>query len=320
MKPLLFPAVTNLDEYEQLRRDDHRFRPGALAICDTLGLRGQPIERFPGGSLPVYAVGDTLVLKLYPPFERIERDREAAALSATAGRLPIPTPGVRATGELEGWPYLLMDRLPGRDLSEAWPGLSPDERMAMASQLGEALAALHAIQSPSLDPLRIDWAGFLDEQTRTAAERQRARGLDERWCEQIPDFLQRAQLEAAPPDGGSLLHTEIMREHLLVEPGEGGWRLSGLFDFEPAMVGATEYEFVAVGLFFSGGEPALLRRVLLAYGCPEHRLDASFTLRLMAGCLLHRYGNVSAYLRLIPPPAGARTLRDLAETWWGLSA
>ena len=39
-----------------------------------------------------------------------------------------------------------------------------------------------------------------------------------------------------------------MRSHLLTAEGpEGTWRLSGLIDFEPAMLGEREYEFADVG-------------------------------------------------------------------------
>ena len=46
-----------------------------------------------------------------------------------------------------------------------------------------------------------------------------------------------------------------MREHLLVSEGPGGaWRLTGLIDFEPAMRGEREYEFVGVGVFVAAGD------------------------------------------------------------------
>ncbi|WP_368396660.1 phosphotransferase [Streptomyces sclerotialus] len=41
------------------------------------------------------------------------------------------------------------------------------------------------------------------------------------------------------PPRRSLLHTEVMREHFLVDPD--GWRLTGLLDFEPAMIGDRAY-------------------------------------------------------------------------------
>ena len=109
-----------------------------------------------------------------------------------------------------------------------------------------------------------------------------------------------------------------MREHLLVEHAATGWRLSGLFDFEPAMVGAPEYEFASVGLFLSCGDPRLLRRVLLSYGYAESALDERLEHRLLAYGLLHRYSNLPWFLKRVPPPSHARALPDLASVWWGL--
>jgi hygromycin-B 7''-O-kinase len=43
-----------------------------------------------------------------------------------------------------------------------------------------------------------------------------------------------------------LLHTEVIREHLVVTPGP--WTLSGLLDFESAMTGDRAYEFAAACL------------------------------------------------------------------------
>jgi hygromycin-B 7''-O-kinase len=323
MTPPLFPPVASLDEFERIRRETARFRPGAEAICGALGLATAALERFPDGSLPVFSVGDELVLKIYPPFERHERDTEAAALRTVEDHLPIPTPRVHAVGELEEWGYLLMGRLRGRSLVEVWPDLAVEDRLRLAGELGEALAALHAIRGTALDPLRIDWPAFLAKQRATALERQRARGLDERWCEQIPGFLDRSFAGHGSPSNApaeSLLHTEVMREHLLVEPGPDRWRLSGLYDFEPAMVGAPEYEFVAVGLFVSGGEPEVFRAVMRAYGRAEAELDAAFRARVMTLCLLHRYSNLHWFLGRVPPPANARTLEELTECWWGTTA
>jgi hygromycin-B 7''-O-kinase len=42
-----------------------------------------------------------------------------------------------------------------------------------------------------------------------------------------------------------LLHTEVTREHLVVNPGT--WTLSGLLDFERAMTGDRAYEFAEAG-------------------------------------------------------------------------
>jgi hygromycin-B 7''-O-kinase len=111
----------------------------------------------------------------------------------------------------------------------------------------------------------------------------------------------------------ALLHTELMREHLTVEDG----RLAGLFDFEPAMVGAPEYDFASLGLFVSCGDARFLGRTLRAYGYASAQLDEALQCRLMAYTLLHRYANLRWYLERIPA-GDATSLEALARRWWAL--
>jgi hygromycin-B 7''-O-kinase len=312
----VFPVTRTREDFERVRRDDARLRPGVRAICELLGLGNSGIVRYPEGSLPVYAIGDSLVLKVYPPLDSSERESESAVLQTLESRLPIPTPAVHAGGEFEGWGYLLMDRLRGESLAATWPRIRPDERLRLASGLGAALAVLHSIDGPDVETVRIDWPRFVAEQRRTAVERQRQRGLDDHWLRQIAGFLDNTPLGDPPTE--SLLHTEVMREHLLVERGPTGWSLSGIFDFEPAVVGAPEYEFSSVGLFFSCGDAHLLRRVLLAYGYREPQLGPELERRLLAYTLLHRYSDLPWYLRRLSPGPQASTLRALAARWWGV--
>jgi hygromycin-B 7''-O-kinase len=317
---LLPPAATPA-EFEALRRDETKLAPGVAAICarHLPDAGAASFTRFADGSLPVYAVGDDLVLKLYPPCYAEERDREALVLEVLEDKLPVPTPCVDAVGERDGWRYLLIRRLRGETLALAWPRIGAADREALAADLGAALAVLHDVRDARLGPVGPDWDRFVEEQRSSAVERQRAHGLDERWLERIPDFLADVELGDVTASSTVLLHTEIMREHLLVAPGtSGGWRLSGLFDFEPAMIGAPEYEFASVGLFVSRGESRLLRRILIAYGYHEARLDAALSRRFLVWTLLHRYSNLPWFMKRLPPPEGTETLEQLAEFWWGM--
>ena len=175
------------------------------------------------------------------------------------------------------------------------------------------LAALHA-----LDPqgsADADWPRFIGDQTARCVASQTAHGLASMWLEQIPRFLARNTLPR--PTREALLHTEIMRAHLFAKRGPSGWTLSGLIDFEPAMVGAPEYEFAAVGLFLTCGDGPALRALLLAYGYEPSDLGAALQRRFLAYALLHRYSNLRWYLERRPPPA-ATTLDDLAAAWWAM--
>jgi hygromycin-B 7''-O-kinase len=304
----MWPDAADEEDFDFIARDETELGPGVRALLADLGVAAEPV-RYPTGSLPVYAAGD-LVLKLFPPVYLDEMPVEAGVLRAVAGRLPVPTPAVHADGEFEGWGYVLMDRLHGRPLSEAWADLTPGQRDRAADELGAAMAALHAVEVPEIDDwFPEDWAEFEEDQRAGCAVRHKALGLDAGWVAQIPAFLDGTDLAVNAP---VLLHTEIGRPHLLV--GDDGG-LTGLFDFEPAMRGAPEYEFVGVGCFVAEGDATFLGRTMRAYGYPDDALDQAWRRRMTAWTLLHYYSNLASYLQRLPGPAEP-TLEALADRWY----
>jgi hygromycin-B 7''-O-kinase len=308
------PRAFTAPEFAAIRRDEARLRPGVEAIIGRHHVRGN-VVRFADGSLPVYAIGEAHVLKLYPPVYAPERKTEASVLAAIHGKLPIPTPRVEAQGEHCDWSYVLMERLRGDSLATTWPRIAEHDRERLLATVGETLRALHGIRDPVLATLAPpDWSDFVHAQRASAVARQRAKGLDESWLAQLPAFIESLSLEwAAQP---VLLHTEVMREHLVVCEGARGWELSGLFDFEPAMCGAPEYELAAVGVFVSCGDPKLLRTLMLAYGYRDDCLDEAFARRMLGYAIVHRYSNLRWYLERLPP-LETPTLEALARRGWG---
>ncbi|SOD86432.1 phosphotransferase family protein [Streptomyces sp. Ag109_G2-15] len=278
-------------------------------LCARLGLAGAPLTRFADGSQPVYAVGDEHVLKLFPGAAAEAGVAEGRVLAHLQGRLPVPTPRVREFGPYEnGWHYVLMSRLRGENLAHVWDRVPRGHRDRLVTEIGETLAVLHSLDpDPLADVLGPgDWGAFLDRRAVGAVAQQRAEGLPAAWLEQIPDFLASVPLPRAPHR--SLLHTEVMLQHFLVDPD--GWRLTGLFDFEPAMIGDRAYDFVAVGLFVTRGDPHLLARLAGAYG---HTFEPP---QLLAYTLLHVYSDLPWYLSELRAPA-EETLPSLAEAWFG---
>ncbi|MDY0810667.1 aminoglycoside phosphotransferase family protein [Kitasatospora purpeofusca] len=306
----MLPLVETDEQWDAVVPDEAVMRPGVEDLCARLGLRGPALERFPEGSQPVYALGAELVLKLYPKAAAEDGLTEARVLAHVGGRLPVPTPELHDAGEYEnGWRYVLMSRLRGAELAPAWADLSPGGRERIAVEAGETLAALHALDpGPLAEVLGPgDWGAFTDRQRAGAVGRQRERGLPDAWLELIPGFLDTVELPREPER--VLLHTEFMRQHLLLDPATG--RLSGLFDFEPAMIGDRAYDFVGVGVFVTRAEPGLMARFTAGYGRSVDPRAA------MAWTLLHVYSNLPRYLREVPPPPGAATLESLAEHWFG---
>jgi hygromycin-B 7''-O-kinase len=312
---MIWPTAQDDAGWDALLDDDATLTPGVADVLARHGLGNMPIQRYDSGSLPVYAVGPRHVLKLYPPSGLEHAQVEARVLQAVHGRLPIATPEPLAADVHEGWPYLLMTQLPGERLVDAWPRLTPADRDRLAEDFGATVAALHAIDTAPLAGLPPAWDNFIAAQRATAAQRQRQRGLDEKWVERIPEFLDQWMPPPAPRH--VLLHTELMREHLTVVQAGHGWQLAGVFDFEPAMLGDAEYDFASVGLFVSCGDARFLRRTLSAYGYTPDALNDALPCRMMAWALLHRYSKLRWYLERLPVP-GATTLEQLAARWWAL--
>jgi hygromycin-B 7''-O-kinase len=312
MTAATLPQAQDDAGWDALCDDDAALAPGVQSLLARHGLAHETPQRYDSGSLPVYAVGAQHVLKLFPPTERPHADTEARVLRAVQDALPIPTPRLHAADTHDGWPYLLMSRLHGERLVDAWPRLSAAERDRLADTLGEAVAALHAIDAAPLADLTPRWSEFVPAQRASAAERQNQLRLAPEWVERIEPFLERWMPPPAPRH--VLLHTELMREHLVVD--ERG-AITGLFDFEPAMVGAPEYDFASFGLFVAGGDARFLRSALRAYGYSEAQFDEALQCRLMAYTLLHRYANLRWYLERIPA-GDATSLEALASRWWAL--
>lgn len=285
---MTFPAAATEEQFEAL--DDQALRPGVDALRHHLNLTREAI-RFDEGSLPVYAIGEDLVLKLFPPVYADETEIEAAALQAVHGKLAVPTPKLHETGEFDGWGYVLMERMKGTPVT--------NPTASQCAQLGEALRALHEIEPPQQLPAP-NWPEFVATRTAHCQQRQRDRGLEADLLDQIPDFLERTDLGTPKM---AMLHTEVMNAHLVEQDGV----LTGLFDFEPSMRGATEYEFVATGIFVVQGDPEKQRAIHDGYGS---RPDPD---AVLAYTLLHVYSNLPWYLTVMPREA---TLEELAQRWF----
>jgi hygromycin-B 7''-O-kinase len=308
----VLPPVTTAEALAEI--DEAALRPAVERLCRRLGVDTSDLIRYTAGSRPVYAAGE-LVLKLFPPVVTWPGYRiEAEVLTAVEGRLPTPTPRMHAAGDHDGWGYVLIGRLPGVPLDAVWDQMSAGERDRLASHLGETIAALHQIPPPAIQNWwPADWPAFIARQKADCVSHQRAWELSGFWADQIPAFLDAVALPFGAP---VLLHTEVMRQHLLVDRGpEGASRLTGLIDFEPSMRGDPEYEFVAVGVFGAEGDARFLTRTLTAYGYRRDQLGPDLRRRLLAWGLLHRYSYLAGWMRRLPKP-DRPTLDALADRWF----
>lgn len=304
----MLPAVHTDQEWQAVVWDEQVVRSAAEEVAARLGLPGTVLRRYPEGSRPVYEVSGRRVLKLYPTSSAPGSVTEARVLEYLHGQLPVATPELLACGDYEnGWRYLLMSQLPGTELAAAWPAIPAPHRDRIASQAGELLAALHGLDPGPLHQVLgpADWVGFLASQRASVVERQRAAGLPQVWLTQIEPFLRSVPL--TPGRQRALLHTEVTRANLTVSPAT--WTLSGLLDFETAIIGDLPYEFSAPALWLAQTDPRLLGCLLASYGHSFHPHE------LLAYTLLHVHSNLPECLRELPAPPEP-TFDSLAQTWF----
>lgn len=315
----MLPAIESEDQLTALKKDPAASQTLLEEVAARIGLDRSQVETFSEGSAIVGAVGDQ-VLKVFAPFDGEYAATEAKVLSFLTDRLPIPTPSFLGAETIDGWHLVSMGRLSGVPLATVWDKIDSPSRLQLAREIGRGIAALHALDPTPVDGIPPAWGPFIEKQREGVVERQRKLGLDASWLAQLEPFLAAVDPgESASWGRRSLLHTEVMRDHVLVEREAGGddWRLSGLIDFEPAMIGPPEYELASVGLFVSGGDRALFAAFLDGLGIPSEQRGPAFARRLLAAALLHRYAHLPWYLDHLAP-VRATTLDELALEWWGV--
>ena len=316
-EPLL-PPVSNLTEYMLLFARGSVWGQAMWAICQRHGLPMDRLLRFGDGtdlafgSNVVFAVGDQLVIKLFPPFRKNLFDADLSVAEHVFGKLRVTTPEIYGHGELDGWPYLVMSRVHGVYLSEIWDTLDDESQLRMVIELAEVVAQLHVVSTDGLPLLENDWPRIVTTRIKTCVERHREQEVSDYWLEQIPDYLAYAAPLYPADFSPAIISGDIHQYHLIVTQDNGRWRLTGLFDFDDALIGFQEYDLAAAGLFMMAGKPALLRAFLLAYGYTEAEVDERLSYRFMAYTLLHRYRPFN-WVREDYAKGGSRTLEEVAR-------
>ena len=155
------PAEISVADFDALHDAPERWRGLITELAATHGLG--PVQQ-PAESTALVALGATAVIKLYPPFLRDHHAFECGLLPRLHGRLSLPTPQLIAQGEHQGWPWLVISRLPGRTLTGVWPTLDEGQRCRLLHRLGALAAQVHALPVGEQAALAPAWPEFLARQ------------------------------------------------------------------------------------------------------------------------------------------------------------
>lgn len=312
----LFPPFADAAEFDRIRANLDDWSPAIRAICERHGLPASGLSTFGNGTNVVFANDAGQIIKLFPPFLRHQFEAERLALVRFHGQVPVATPEILLEAEIDGWPYLVMTRLPGCSLEEAWPLLSGAERIEALARIGEIMRVAHALPTRGLESIDLGWDTFLERQIAGCERRHRRMGLPERLLADLPAYVESSRPLLPGSVVPVLLTGEYTPQNLLVTRTGGGWSITGMIDFADSCLGPAEYDLLGPGLFLAAGEADLARALLIAYGYPDAALTPALSRKLMALALLHRYSNLRVQIRIEGWESRVSSLVELERLVW----
>ena len=305
------PAISR-DEYGALRSDPRRWHDAIATIAARHGLGTGPVRPL-GGSNLVASVGDTRVVKLFPPFLRYQCDSERVALAVLHGALaPVVTPELLHVGELDGWPYLVITRLEGVSLEDAWRQAAAAEQVQLLGQIGALIAQVHMLDPGPIAAIGPRWDDFLTAQRAGCVARHRRLALPAPLLAELEAYLDRVMPAIPRIVAPVILTGEYTPANLLVTRRADRWQLTGLIDFGDVWCGAADYDLLGPATFLAAGDVARLGALLAARGYSPGELVPALRDRLMALLLLHRHSDLGAQLRIPDWRGRAHSLDELA--------
>lgn len=316
----LFPSFDGPAGFDRIRADLEAFRPAVLAVCQRHGLATSGLSAFAHGTNVVVSNDAGQIIKLFPPFLRHQFEAERLSLARFHGEVPATTPELLQEAELDGWPYLVMSRLPGRPLEEVWPALGDAERVEALARIGEIMRAAHALPTEGLESIDLGWDAFVERQIAGCEGRHRRMGLPGHLVSQLPSYLESARPLLPRSVVPVLLTGEYTPENLLATRTGERWSVTGIIDFADACLGPREYDLLGPCLFLAAGSADLQRAFLCSYGYPTTDLTPALSRKLMALSLLHRYSNLRFQLRMDGWESQVSSLTELEQRIWPFSA
>ncbi len=292
------------------------WRKVAKEICNRHQITFIQLERLSSSDHVVFAVDDSLILKIYRPFRNCY-NREKSAIELIGNKVDIEIPEIVRTGEIYDLNYLVMTRLSGDHMTrEDWLSFSEQEQISFAGKLASSLKQIHALDSSSCDS---DWAEFVEDRAETFIERQISHGVNSKIVDALPRFMEE-NLKLLPTEYPTVfMHSDVHFGNLLVSKSNDEWEISGLFDFADSRCGFHEYDFLAVGVLIMQGQAKIQREFFKAYGYAENELDESFRKRLMMLTMLYETADLRRYAERLKPEAVDFTLDKLEKAIWSFA-
>lgn len=307
MKTRLLPEIQNRKHYSELFRDDKNWDLAIRYLVKLHGLEGS-ISRGTLGSHVVYRVG-SIWMKLMAPLFAGDMKFEISGLRVVQNKLSVPTPHILFEGELEGWKYVLLSHVEGQPIRNIWSAQSDDQKLKLSIQMAQIVQQLRGVPADAVIQNRYHWNEFIKSQYENMESIQASKDLEEPWLKNVKAFISEYDLSEFQTSNPVFLHADLTSDHFLVTED----KVSGVIDFADCQVGHPDYELLAPAGFIFKGQKTWLRHFLMNCGFESHKLDASFSHKLMAWTLLHRYCAIHTHFKNEMLASEQGNFKDLAE-------
>ncbi|MDH6256873.1 aminoglycoside 3'-phosphotransferase/choline kinase family protein [Bradyrhizobium sp. BR13661] len=311
---ITLPHFADTQPFRAFRADPQQWLPTALDIAHSRGIDVSAPHVFSTGTNLVVGLGDTLILKIFPPLLRAQFVSERGSLMQLKGRLDLPIPEIVAEGERDGWPYLVITRLTGALGSEVWPRLAEAQKERVLRQIGETIAVVQRVPLGPLAEIEPRWGAFMRAQMQGCRHRHTRLGLAPKFLAGLDDLLRDAATLIpmdAPP---VILIGEYIPENFLLACHDGDWSLAGLFDFGDVRAGWRDYDLLGPSAFMAAGRPRRVRSLLEGFGYTNP--DFALKRLLMALMLLHQASDLNSHICIEGWQEQANNLVELQELIW----
>lgn len=313
----IFPEINTDDEYENFKLNNSElFKKVALEIVTQHHLPDEPLSLFEGTNI-VFSHGKSRVIKIFPPLHKGHFDNEVLVMKKIFMKLSVKTPAIEYTGEIYGWPYIVMSQLEGTLLEGLWEKLDHSNKLIIIRELGSLIHEVHSLPTEGLEAIDCHWEEFINKQLNQCIARHQATGLPKKLLQQIPNYLDSIKDILPMIKKPVILTGEYTPMNFLVKQEQGVWHIHGLIDFGDSMLGLPEYDLLGPGAFLIQGDKILLKEFLSSYSYSPDEMTNTLSHKLTALMLLHRYSRLNVQIRIKDWEKKVNSLDDLEKLVWG---
>ena len=271
---------------------------------------------FATGTNLVLALGERLILKIFPPMLRSQFVAERASLLQLHGRLTVPTPEIVAEGARDGWVWLATTRLAGVPGSQVWWTLPEAQKERVLAEIGSVIAQVQRVPPGPLLDIEPQWDAFMRAQIAGCRARHERLGLAPKFLDGLDDLLSDTAALIPMDSPPVILTGEYIPENLLLADDGSEWRLAGLIDFGDAMAGFRDYDLLGPSALMAAGRPGRVKSLFEGFGYSRADIDFTLKRRLMALMLLHRASDPVRHICVEDWQSKADDLVQLQELIW----